>query len=192
MSSSPTIADWQGAWPGCRPISHELRYCAHDQWVRFHSLPASKRYADSESEYAELLARHRSVLLELARDARAALFVVTYSWSDSEVAVPRSEALDFLMPGTSWASSVVDENDPEPYWVHLFLSTCNLDELRMNQLLRLCADDELGGLIIFDRTLTWLYAPYDGGADVILPSPAHRDRLRDEHVDWLSAHPLGL
>lgn len=40
-----------------------------DQWVRFHSLPRSKRYADTLSEYQILLDRHNTVLSELkARD----------------------------------------------------------------------------------------------------------------------------
>ncbi|WP_443334751.1 DUF3885 domain-containing protein [Streptomyces sp. CCNWLW230] len=31
-----------------------------------------------------------------------------------------------------------------------------------------------------------------GGADVILATPAERDRLRQRHGDWLSDHPGGL
>ncbi|WP_434094648.1 DUF3885 domain-containing protein [Streptomyces hyaluromycini] len=34
--------------------------------------------------------------------------------------------------------------------------------------------------------------PYDGGADVILVTPAERDGVRDRHADWLSGHPAGL
>ncbi|MGW2966627.1 DUF3885 domain-containing protein [Streptomyces mirabilis] len=34
--------------------------------------------------------------------------------------------------------------------------------------------------------------PYDGGADVILATPAERDRLRGRHTDRLSRHPAGL
>ncbi|MFJ8023905.1 hypothetical protein [Streptomyces sp. NPDC096311] len=30
------------------------------------------------------------------------------------------------------------------------------------------------------------------GADVILASPAERDRVRGRHTDWLSSHPAGL
>jgi hypothetical protein len=49
-----------------------------------------------------------------------------------------------------------------------------------------------GGVIITTAEMGWLYAPYDGGADVIAASPDHRDRLRRAHADWLSAHRSGL
>ncbi|MCA5893314.1 hypothetical protein LEP48_08070 [Isoptericola sp. NEAU-Y5] len=35
----------------------------------------------------------------------------------------------------------------------------------------------------------WLYAPYDGGADVILGTVERPDRLRRRHVAW---HPDGI
>ncbi|WP_425526173.1 DUF3885 domain-containing protein [Streptomyces mirabilis] len=37
-----------------------------------------------------------------------------------------------------------------------------------------------------------IHPPYDGGADVILATPAERDRLRGRHTDRLSRHPAGL
>jgi hypothetical protein len=41
-----------------KPVSYELRGRLHDRWVRFHSLPESKRNADDEEEYAVLIRRH--------------------------------------------------------------------------------------------------------------------------------------
>ena len=32
--------------------------------------------------------------------------------------------------------------------------------------------------------MTWLYIPYDGGADVYLPSSTERDEFRDRHPEW--------
>ncbi len=46
---------WNARWPGLEPIAHGLRWRS-DRWVRFHSLPGSKRYADDEGEYEELRA----------------------------------------------------------------------------------------------------------------------------------------
>ena len=55
------------------------------RWVRFHSLPGSKRYADDEEEYAELMCRHLAVLAELLSleggDRSRELLVVTASRS---------------------------------------------------------------------------------------------------------------
>lgn len=62
MDPSTATASWNEQWPGCPPIGYELRHCRPDQWVRFHSLPGSKRYADNPAEYAELLYRHHTLL----------------------------------------------------------------------------------------------------------------------------------
>jgi hypothetical protein len=37
-----------------------------------------------------------------------------------------------------------------------------------------------------------IYAPYDGGADLILADPGRRDALAGRYRDWLSARPDGL
>ncbi|UKL03755.1 DUF3885 domain-containing protein [Streptomyces sp. NBU3104] len=59
-------------------------------------------------------------------------------------------------------------------------------------MLRAIADDELSGVLITDTGMRRVLHPYDGGADVLLTTPAERDRMRDRHADWLSGHPSGL
>ncbi|WP_425586206.1 DUF3885 domain-containing protein [Streptomyces sannanensis] len=44
-------AAWESNWPGTLPLGHLLRSAWPDRWVRFHSLPESKRYADTEAEF---------------------------------------------------------------------------------------------------------------------------------------------
>jgi hypothetical protein len=61
----------------------------------------------------------------------------------------------------------------------------------MNALLLAAADDE-GRFLIGAPNLHWLYCPYNGGADVLLPTVVERDTLKERHVDWLSSHPRGL
>ncbi|MGW6733237.1 DUF3885 domain-containing protein [Streptomyces sp. NPDC055013] len=53
---------WQRQFPKGPPIAHELRAAYSDRWVRFHSLPDSKRYPESEDEYAIVLHRYNTVL----------------------------------------------------------------------------------------------------------------------------------
>jgi hypothetical protein len=50
----------------------------------------------------------------------------------------------------------------------------------------------VANVLLADAGLRWLYHPYDGGMDVMLPSTAERDVLRDRYRDWLSVHPSGL
>jgi hypothetical protein len=54
---------WHQRWPGCSKMPYELRG-VHDRWVRFHTLPASKRYPETEYEYEYeyeyILGRHNT------------------------------------------------------------------------------------------------------------------------------------
>ena len=64
---------------------------------------------------------------------------------------------------------------------------CTIDPL-----LRVVADDETSGVVIAPSDFEWLYHPYDGGADVFLPSRERRDLLSLAHHRWLSRYPGGL
>lgn len=56
---------WERKWPGSEPLGYLLPVSNHDRWVRFHSLPEFKRYAETPAEYEEVVRRHRAVLAEL-------------------------------------------------------------------------------------------------------------------------------
>jgi hypothetical protein len=198
VDTAGLTALWARAWGDCRPVSYELRSCLHDRWVRFHSLPGSKRYAGSEQEYAELMRRHLAVLAELmshdGADHSRELVVVTASWSGGRRPAPRAAELAGALPAAAYWTSVLtgDSIPAEETWTHLWASAARLHGEELPRLLRLVADDVTGGVIITTAEMGWLYHPYDGGADVIAASPAHRDQLRRAHADWLSAHPAGL
>ena len=197
MDTAALDARWHSAWGSCRPISHELRGCLHDRWVRFHSLPGSQRYAVNDDEYAELLHRHATVLAELLQSGETStgqeLVLLTASWSsDPEPAERAAELAQAVPTATYWTSVLTDDSEPEPVWTHLWLSPCRLRDAHLTQLLRLVADDTTDGVIITTPEMSWLYAPYDGGADVIVATAVQRDQLRERHQDWLSAHPAGL
>ena len=81
ISLAALNARWQRRWPRCLPVGHELRCCARATWVRFHSLPGAKRYAEDDSEYAEILRRHHVLLGEMA--GADEVLVVTIAWSGS-------------------------------------------------------------------------------------------------------------
>lgn len=197
MDTVGLTALWARAWGDCRPVSYELRGCLHDRWVRFHSLPGSKRYAEDEEEYAELLRRHLAVLTELLSldggDESRELVIVTALWSGPRP-TPRTAELTVALPAaTYWTSVLTDDSIPaDEVWLHLWASDGRLHGKELPRLLRLVADDETRGVIITTAEMNWLYAPYDGGADVIATSPAHRDQLRRAHQDWLSVHPSGM
>ena len=189
---------WKQAWGDCPPIGSDLRGSLRDTWVRFHSLPGSKRYADTEDEYAELLHRHQAVIAELIRDqdtdTGADLLVVAASWSGGPEPCPLEAEVSAAMPGACyWTSALTDDSDPsDPMWEHLWVAATRLDDDHLARLLRLVADDIAVDVIVTSAVMAWLYHPYNGGADVIAATAEQRDQLRDRHREWLSRHPSGL
>lgn len=177
---------WQQRWPHCPPVAHELRHPYRDVWVRFHSLPNSKRYPENESEYAVVLKRYNTVLDELF--AGGDVYVIIPVWA-AEAEVPSSGA-----DGGHWQTLPVND-DPDPefrsYW-HLFAARRSWRYGCLDERLRDVADDKVAGVLVTDTQMRRLHHPYDGGADVFLTSSEERDRMRDRHADWLSSHPLGF
>ncbi|WP_416874348.1 hypothetical protein [Kitasatospora sp. SC0581] len=176
---------WERRWPGTEPVGYELGR-ARDVWVRFHSLPESKRYPDDEREYVIVLERHNTVLDELF--AGAEVYVLTPRWSSRESA-PRMRR-----DAKHWRTWL-QTDDPEPEfrtYCHVFVERRRWRRGGLDGLLRRVADDREGGVIIAGPGLRRLYHPYDGGADVYLASTEERDRLKERHAGWLSGHPNGL
>ncbi|MER7755980.1 hypothetical protein [Kitasatospora sp. NPDC097643] len=176
---------WERQWPGGPPIGYEIGEEHGDVWVRFHSLPESKRYPGDEAEYAVALERYNTVLDELF--AGQEVYVSTPVWTGT----PEAPAGGGGVHWRSWLYR--DDPDPEfRSYCHVFVERREWRYGCLDALLRRVADDEVSGVIITDTAMRRLYSPYDGGADVFLASPDERDRLRERHADWLSRRPDGL
>jgi hypothetical protein len=177
---------WQQRWAGCPPVGHQLRGPYRDVWVRFHSLPEPKRYAQDEKEYAIVLDRYNTVLDELFADTD--VYVITPVWTTGPDVPPDQ-------PAASYWQSLLLADDPDPEfrtYYHLFAARQRWQRGCVDGLLREVADDKLADVLITDIQLRRIHHPYDGGADVFLTSPEERDRMRDVHATWLSSHPSGL
>jgi hypothetical protein len=178
---------WYAEW-ACPPIGHLVRHEDDDRWVRFHSLPHSKRYPDTELEYSILLGRHNTVLDEIF--AGQLVHVSTVRWATD---VSPGPAWRSLQPGARlWTTVPPDSADGDLMPSGIWLSSLTWRAGRLDPLLRAVADDEVSGVLIADADFSRVYHPYDGGADVIMADQVERDALRDRHPDWLSSHPLGL
>jgi hypothetical protein len=162
--------------------------------VRFHSLPGSKRYPESEDEYAITLDRYNTILDELFTGMD--FFVVTMDWSYT----PNGPA-GFPTPRQTlhpdgirwWIESEQDDPDPESHThTRLYADRRPWEPGCVDELLRAVADETLVEVFFADTELRRIHHPYDGGADVILATPAERDQLRDRQSAWLSSHPAGL
>jgi len=189
------LDSWQDWFPNCEPVAHQLRQAFEDRWVRFHSLPDSKRYPENEAEYAMVLERHNRILGELAQDDEiVALLTTGYSQTAAPIRL-EAELLELDPRAVPWRTVAMHEQDSnfgEPTFWHVFVSQQRWRPGLLNGLVRMIADDKLANIMIVAIDCRWLVHPYDGGMDVILDSSAARDRLKARYSQWLSARADGL
>ncbi|MGV9270320.1 DUF3885 domain-containing protein [Kitasatospora sp. NPDC003701] len=177
---------WRSRWPAAPPIGHLVGDPYGEVWVRFHSLPESKRYPDDEGEYAVVLERYNTVLDELF--AGQDVHLVTSAWTTGPD-LPRRR------PRAGHWQTLLVTDDPDPRFrthQHLFVTRRTWRRGCLDRLLRAVADDAVADVLITDTLMRRVHHPYDGGADVLLTGPGERDRLRGRHADWLSRHPDGF
>jgi hypothetical protein len=152
--------------------------------VRFHSLPDSERYPNSESDYLTILDRQNAVLHRLAEvDPNVILLTTEFSFFPTPSNTP-AESPD----ATWWRTVAVDE---ERFW-HIYAKAIIWQPGHLDFVFRKAADDQIGNLMICQADCRWLHHAYDGGMDVILETASKRDALRKSFFSWLSPHPSGL
>lgn len=191
--SSRLSALWQERWPGCAPLPGGSWAPAGAQygarWVRFHTLPESKRYADSEDESAEILRRHQVLLSDLiAMSGADELVVVAVDWDGTDLAAGWTKR---VLPGRwPWMTWTSPDPDPRDQVLSYFWAASS----KLGDLSSLLGEvAESGGRVwILDAELSWAYLPYDGGADVYAPTATAATALRAQRSGWLSTHPSGL
>ncbi|MDH6217283.1 DUF3885 domain-containing protein [Streptomyces pseudovenezuelae] len=184
---------WRARHPSVPPFAHTFRTTYPDVWVRFHSLPGSKRYPESEDEYAIVLHRYNTVLDELF--AGREVYVVTADWSTTPTGPGRYPLRQRLHPdGVRWWIESEEDDPDSEFHIHsrFYAALRPWQHGCADALLRAVADDTLAEVFVTDTELRRIHVPYDGGADVLLTTPAERDALRARHPDWLPRNSAGL
>ena len=185
---------WNREFGDSPPMAHLLRASFPSRWVRFHSLADSQRYPNNDGEWKALLERHNAVLSALADD-RCELQLLTTSYSATPtLESPDQAILNVGINALHWRSVSMHEieSDPDPNFWHIFSTSIEWGPNVLDDVLRLVAEDQVRNVMILDPRASWLYHPYDGGADVILASTSDRDRLAEKHKTWLSPRTDGL
>jgi hypothetical protein len=182
---------WMRTYPDCPPAGFRLRTKYQAQWFRIHSLPESKRYAENESEYQEILRRQNAVLTDTLGNGQP-FVLVSAGYSDAPTPVEMWPAVAAHY-STSHHFLTVHMNDASlaAYW-HYFIHEAKWTPGLVDAVLRQVADDEIRNILFVSMQCQSIFAPYDGGADIILPFTPDRDAMRCRYAEWLSAHPLGL
>jgi hypothetical protein len=194
------LAHWQKLCPGVPPVANVLREHFASRWVRFHGLPRNQRYPKNEQEYATVLQRHNELLGELFTPGEEVVLITEgssdgpepprESWAQARYS-PDLQAHD---PSAQLWLTMKEGEHPavggkrHPYW-HFFTSAWSWRAGVFDPVLRLVADDHIGGVLILSLKGGSIYHPYDGGADLILETSAQRDALSGKYAGWLPWDP---
>jgi hypothetical protein len=169
------LDDWKRHYPSCEPFSWRALEVHADLWFRIHSLPESKRYAESDEEYRLLLKRHN----ELAEAVLGNGTQCWLSWYGQEQA-DRFIGTRVCEYSEEWIETTI-------YAVQIIWRTGYFDSF-----IQRVADEELSGSIFMDCLSGDVYAPYDGGADVFIHEPRKREAIQKRFEAWLSPRKDGL
>lgn len=185
---------WERRAAKAIPAPWSLREHLADRWVRFHSLPGSRRDAETEAEDEILLDRHHEVLAALRGSSTDEVLVVLLRW-DGQGAFRASREFRRIASTWSFWRTFVDETtadeDSEAITASAFVCRLPATRAALDPWFRRAADDA-DVFVITDDAVDWVYAPYDGGADVITPTAEARDALSDRYSAWRSPRPDGL
>ena len=165
------------------PVSFLLRRAHRENWFRVHSLPDSKRYAETEAEWDTLIERHKSLseaVIGLGGPCRIhySLFLDEKPPNDLSPALTWSEASETFIGG--------DES------VFTRTAEANWDFERFLPWIKLRANDDFGWISFHSTVTDCIYSPYDGGADVFSADPRMLLKLRTDFAAWRSSNPEGL
>jgi hypothetical protein len=187
---------WEQNLGDCPPISYLFKYRLADRWFRFHSLPESKRYAENETEVAQLLMRQNAVLLDLIGTGECILVSGNYSSSlpleKQCPALSNIEFQEFVKLSKQDFDPDKLEADEEPIYLSLFCAVHNLKSGSLDDILLCIADWKIVNFFVVNSARQRIFAPYDGGVDVILENAEKRDEFKAKYKDWLSSDPQGL
>lgn len=186
--------EWDQRYGEYRPAGFAMRTGGAKHWVRFHALPESKRYAETKAERAIVLARMNT--LAMAVLGNASCWIVQTTYRDLEAETDEVEhlwppAVTLELPVAFQFEGNDDEACGEGLWI-VHAAEDHWKTGRFDQILEAIADDTAASTLWMSRSTGAVFAPYDGGVDLFLPTQADVDHLKVRYSDWLSTYPSGL
>lgn len=193
MIENEFIDYWNNEYPESLPINHELKLVYPDKWFRIHSLPKSKRYAESADEYKIILDRQNQLINDLiGEESEVAISFGLYRWDS--INDNYKELTDF---GEFQKVLRIDlrKERPEEYedemYFDIYVKTEKWKDGKRDEILKAIADDQIRAMFV-SHSNKCVIAPYDGGVDVIVDSTEKRDKLKVKYKDWLSDREDGM
>jgi hypothetical protein len=93
------------------PIADRLKWIFPDRWVRFHTLPESKRYPDTGEELSEILDWHNRLLNEIAKTGNS-FWLITVVPEGTDKPARRAILKNLRIQSIFWRTLMVDDKIP--------------------------------------------------------------------------------
>jgi len=181
---------WAAFHPAGPPIAHLLRQKESERCVRFHSLPFSKRYATSKRENWIVLDRANKLASRILGENSRCWLVLAQA-ENPDIANDHEDDEEIGDYGLSFEFKHFSPEDECVY--RIFAKSTIWSAGSFNNLIARRANDTLHLAAMWVSADSGaVFAPYDGGNDLFLPTPNDVVDLKNEFSDWLSAHPEGL
>jgi hypothetical protein len=184
---------WAENYPETLPINYLFKHNLKSRWLRIHSLPESKRYADSENEWTILLERQNTVLNDLIAE-NSAIILVTGSYGFEEetsetLLLKELGELDFTSLNRINQHEHLKDSYSEGTFFTPYFAVTVYAKHKFDAILKKIADDEIRLFFIGEDCLI---APYDGGMDLIFKDESTTEFYRSKYKIWLSEREDGL
>ena len=188
---------WAKTYPKTVPIPHFFKYDYAERWFRIHSLPNSKRYAETDAEWAILLQRQNALITDLFGEAEQVILVTGAYKRRNERRVhlvkknPILKTYPFkILPEMDLPASKSEYYDEGMAYRPAFAEALWQSE-KFDNLLRGIANDELRVFFVSAQKNV-IIAPYDGGVDVVLKDTEIKNAYKIKCKNWLSEREDGF
>ncbi len=173
---------WQRCYGDTPPLGWALRDRFGSRWFRIHSLPGAKRYATAEAERGEVRQRQHELIADVLGEGAVCWFI--FGCYGEEAHLPGDVAGDLraMAPVVLTSVGPGDAGLAETY--PLLVARVTWVPGALDRVLEAVADDVLESPLLVSADLRRVVAPYDGGVDVIVETPARRAEVARRYGRW--------
>jgi hypothetical protein len=169
------------------PFGNYFREVYNKKWFRIHSLYNGKRYSDSEIENKEILLRNQTVFNKIM-NGEIVGFLTAF---DSSLESQNKQWINSLDLHYFTTYDIAEDEDNE-YLVDAYYFILNKSKLNDSMILDIAGDDFDGELLFYSLNTGNIFAPYDGGIDLIIENSKELIKCKKYFSKWLSNRKDGL
>lgn len=168
--------DWRRSYGDAPPLGYILREQFSPRWARLHALPHSKRYAESQEESALILQRANALATDLFGHDGPCWMVQACAADDA--------------PDPALSFSYAFDND-DMHW-RVFAQDVTFQAGSFDSNFLRIAEDAAPRTLWFSARDGRVFAPYDGGFDLILETGNAAADFKRRYHFWRSPRADGL